>query len=73
MFKAKELLAFRLATIHNLRFILRLMEEMRYAIIEGSFEKYRRAFHARFTPPDEETRRIQKKKWLESLKRPKSV
>ena len=35
LFKARELLAYRLATIHNLRFVLRLMEEMRAAIAEG--------------------------------------
>ena len=73
LFKAKELLAFRLATIHNLRFILRLMEEMRDAIVEGSFESYREGFHERFTPPDEKTRRTQKQKWLDSLKRSKSA
>ena len=71
LFKAKELLAYRLATIHNLRFVLRLMEEMRSAIIEGRFEEYRAEFHERFVPPDEKTRRIQKQKWLASHGRPK--
>ncbi len=71
LFKAKELLAYRLATIHNLRFVLRLMEEMRSAIIEGRFEEYRADFHERFVPPDEKTRRIQKQKWLASQGRPK--
>ena len=73
LFKAKELLAYRLATIHNLRFILRLMEEMRSAIMVGSFESYRRGFHERFTPPDEKTRRVQKQMWLDSLKRSKTA
>ncbi|HAC19587.1 MAG TPA: tRNA guanosine(34) transglycosylase Tgt, partial [Dehalococcoidia bacterium] len=45
LFRAKELLGFRLATIHNLRFILRLMEEMRQAILEGRFKQYRAEFH----------------------------
>ena len=69
LFRAKELLAYRLATIHNLRFILRLMEEMRAAIIAGEFADYRREFHSRFVPPDERTRRDQKQKWLASFNR----
>ncbi len=69
LFRAKELLAYRLATIHNLRFILRLMEEMRAVIIAGEFADYRREFHSRFTPPDEQVRRAQKQKWLASFGR----
>ena len=72
LFKARELLAFRLASIHNLRFVLRLMEEMRLSIAEGRFEGYREEFHRRFVPPDEETRRVQKRKWLESQGRPQA-
>ena len=69
LFRAKELLAYRLATIHNLRFILRLMEEMRTAIAAGEFADYRREFHSHFTPPDEQVRRVQKQKWLASFQR----
>jgi queuine tRNA-ribosyltransferase len=72
LFRAKELLAYRLATIHNLRSILRLMEEIRESIIDGSFEAYRAEFHQRFTPPDEGTRREQKQRWLQSQGRPGS-
>jgi queuine tRNA-ribosyltransferase len=70
LFKAKELLAYRLATIHNLRFILRLMEEMRQAISEGRFQSYREEFHSNFTPPDERVRHVQRQKWLRSQGRP---
>ena len=69
LFRANELLAFRLATIHNVRFVLRLMEEMRTAIREGDFADYRAKFQERFVPPDEKTRREQKQKWLESQRR----
>lgn len=69
LFKAKELLAFRLATIHNLRFILRLMEEMREAILNGTFSEYREEFHRKFVPPNQRTRIEQKQKWLDSLKK----
>ena len=72
LFKAKELLAYRLATIHNLRFVLRMMEEMRSAITEGSFDAYRDDFQSRFIPPDEKTRRVQKQKWLEAQGRPQT-
>ena len=34
LFKAKEVLGLRLASVHNLHFILRLMEGMRHAILE---------------------------------------
>ena len=73
LFRAKELLAYRLATVHNLRFVLRLMEQMREAIVEGRFESFRRAFADRFTPPDEGTRRDQKRKWLKSMERARAT
>jgi queuine tRNA-ribosyltransferase len=69
LFRTKELLAYRLATIHNLSYILRLMEDIREAVCSGTFEQYRTKFHSRFIPPDEDTRRIQKSKWLISRKR----
>jgi queuine tRNA-ribosyltransferase len=69
LFRAKELLAYRLASIHNLRFVLRLMEEMRSAIVGRRFEAYRTAFLERFVPTDEETRRTQKRRWRDAQKR----
>jgi queuine tRNA-ribosyltransferase/7-cyano-7-deazaguanine tRNA-ribosyltransferase len=39
LFKAHELIAFRLASIHNVHFMLRLMEEIREAINEKRFAK----------------------------------
>ena len=69
LFRAKELLAYRLATIHNVRFILRLMEEIRVAITEGTFEEYRLAFQSRFVPPNEKTRHEQKLKWVDAQRR----
>jgi queuine tRNA-ribosyltransferase len=70
LFRAKEMLGFRLATIHNLRFILRLMDEMRQAIFEGRFQEFRAEFHSKFAPPDERVRHAQRKKWLKSQGRP---
>jgi len=47
LYLAKEILVHRLATIHNLHFYLRLVKEARIAILEGNFEQFRKAFHAR--------------------------
>lgn len=35
---------FTLSSIHNLRFIIRLMEEARKAILDGNFEEYKEQF-----------------------------
>jgi len=69
LFRSRELLAYRLATIHNLRFVLRLMEEMRLAILQGRFGSYRATFMERFVPPEESVRKEQKRRWLESQRR----
>lgn len=42
LFKAEELTAMRLATIHNLRFMLKVMEEIRMAIKGGWLERLQR-------------------------------
>jgi queuine tRNA-ribosyltransferase len=65
LFKSKELLAYRLATIHNLSFIIRLMERIRQAIIDDSFVALRDSFVASYRTTDEETRLLQKQKWLD--------
>ncbi len=69
LFRSKELLGYRLATLHNLRFVLRLMDTMRTAIEEGAFDAFRRRFHESFVPPDQRTRREQKQKWVAAQRR----
>ncbi len=44
LFVANEMLGPRLATIHNLRFLVRLVEEMRQSILAGRFAACQRAF-----------------------------
>ena len=66
LFKAKELLGPRLASIHNLRFIFRLMEEMRQAIAEGRFEAFRQEFTQTYQPTNEAARQEQKSRWLKA-------
>jgi queuine tRNA-ribosyltransferase len=54
LFIAKEMLAARLATIHNLTFFLDLIGKIRDAIEEGRFSSFRRRFEERYegTSPD---------------------
>jgi len=47
LYMARELLAYRLNTLHNLHFYLNLMAEMRKAIESGTFSQFRRHFCAR--------------------------
>ncbi len=65
LFKAQELLAYRLATIHNLRFVFRLLEEMRRAIVEGRFQEEARSFLAAYRPARREARMEQRGRWRE--------
>lgn len=48
LYKAEELLAFRLVTIHNLFFLLQFMRDMRALIINGSFTAFRENFWAEY-------------------------
>jgi queuine tRNA-ribosyltransferase len=42
---AKELLAYRLNTIHNIHLYMKLMENMRTAICRNKFDEFRKAFY----------------------------
>jgi queuine tRNA-ribosyltransferase len=64
LFRSEELLALRLATVHNLRFIASLMREMRQAVLDGSFPTFRDGFLAGYRPTDDSARVEQKRKWL---------
>ncbi|MBI5732099.1 MAG: tRNA guanosine(34) transglycosylase Tgt [Candidatus Magasanikbacteria bacterium] len=46
LFKAEELLPLRLASLHNIRFMLKIMEEIRNAIAADSFEKLKKEWRA---------------------------
>jgi len=47
LFKAEEILAMRLAVMHNLYFYNKLMERIRDALDEGTFEQFRQAYSAK--------------------------
>ena len=68
LFRAQELLAYRLATIHNLRFLARLMADIRASILNGSFGDFRKEFLAGYKTTDEDVRLEQKQKWLKARK-----
>ena len=48
LFMAGELLAYRLLTLHNVTFFLRLAREMRAAIVAGGFGSFQSRFFARY-------------------------
>jgi len=48
LFNAKELLANTLATIHNERFIVRLVDDIRASIADGTFYELKRSFLAEY-------------------------
>ncbi len=48
LFGARELLAYRLLTLHNLTFYLGLMRDMREAIARGAFGRFRSRFLERY-------------------------
>ena len=48
LFKAKEILASTLATIHNLHFIVNLVDRMRQSIDDGDFQEFKKDFLGRY-------------------------
>lgn len=48
LFKAEELLAYRLVSIHNLYFLLQFMRDMRQSIFDGTFREFRKDFWKRY-------------------------
>lgn len=48
LFKANELLVYRLASIHNIHFYHELMAKMRQAILEDTFTQFKRDFFTRY-------------------------
>ena len=64
LFRSEEILGLRLATIHNLRFISNLVNRIRNAILDGTFNAFRDSFLAGYKTTDEPTRFEQKQKWL---------
>jgi queuine tRNA-ribosyltransferase len=66
LFNASELLAYRLATLHNLTFMHSLVSRVREAITNGTFSSFCEDFRHNYRTTDEEVRLSQKQKWLKT-------
>jgi len=69
LFRCEELLAYRLATIHNLSFMNNLMNRMRDAIINGTFNTFRDSFLSNYRATDDKLRLAQREKRLAARNR----
>ena len=69
LFRCKELLAYRLATIHNLSFMNNLMNRMREAIINDTFNIFRDGFLSNYRATDDRLRLAQREKRLAAWNR----
>jgi len=69
LFKSEEMLGFRLASMHNLRFLIRLMERIRESIINGSFTSLKDEFVSAYEVTDQKIRQSQKQKWLQAQRK----
>ncbi len=56
LFQSREILGLRLATLHNLHFLLRLLEGIRRSILHGMFPVFKEEFLSTFRPVPEEVR-----------------
>src|SRR5205809_2454380 len=61
--RTEEQLYYRLGSIHNIRFMLRLATQLREAIIGGTYVAFRDDFMARYVPASEKVREEQREKW----------
>jgi queuine tRNA-ribosyltransferase len=68
LFRSEELLALRLASIHNLRFISNLVQQVRASILDNAFKAFREGFLSRYKPTDENIRVDQKRRWMKARK-----
>lgn len=59
LFKAEEILGLHLATLHNIRFMVRLMSDIRAAVQAGAYDQFRREFLAHYQVPDQAVRHAQ--------------
>lgn len=69
LFRNDELLGYRLATIHNLRYVQRLLFRVRAAIERGTFDAFAAEFHRRYRVADAGVREEQRRKWERSVGR----
>jgi queuine tRNA-ribosyltransferase len=68
LFKVGEILGLHLATIHNVRFMVRLMEEIRDQITAGTFSAFRQHFLAAYRISNQEVRHAQRERYNARLR-----
>ena len=61
--RTEEQLYYRLGSIHNIRFMLRLAQHLRESIIAGTYPAFRDEFLAKYIPASEAIREAQREKW----------
>ncbi|HYK85157.1 MAG TPA: tRNA guanosine(34) transglycosylase Tgt [Ktedonobacteraceae bacterium] len=61
--RTEEQLYYRLGSIHNIRFMLRLASQLRESILAGTYPAFRDDFIARYVPASEKVREDQREKW----------
>lgn len=66
--RSEEQLYYRLGSIHNIRFMLRLADHLREAIRAGNYKAFRDEFLARYIPASEAVREAQRDKWKAAAK-----
>jgi queuine tRNA-ribosyltransferase len=66
LFRSEELLALRLASIHNLRFIANLVRRIRVAILDNTFYDFREDFLSHYRTTNERVRVEQKRRWMQA-------
>jgi len=66
--RAEEQLYYRLGSIHNIRFMLRLASQLRESIIAGTYPAFREEFLARYVPASEKVRDEQREKWKQAAR-----
>jgi queuine tRNA-ribosyltransferase len=59
LYKAREILGLRLNTIHNLHFLVGLMQRIRKAIVAGAFGDLKASFLSGYRPAGNEEQRQQ--------------
>ncbi|MCX7845244.1 MAG: tRNA guanosine(34) transglycosylase Tgt [Dictyoglomaceae bacterium] len=67
LFLQYETLSYRLLTIHNLRFLFRLMINIRESIKEGRYESFKREFLENYLKSDRENRLEKEELWTKIL------
>jgi queuine tRNA-ribosyltransferase len=73
LIRAEEQLYYRLGTIHNVHFMLRLAAQLRAAIQAGTYIQFRDEFLARYVPASEQIREQQREKWKAARERQADV